>query len=58
MKELQKLAKEISEKYPELSEKINELLNNCYIEIDNGGAEIYEVEKCYDTIKRLVKKMK
>lgn len=55
MNELQKLAKEISNKYPDLLEKINELLDSCYTEIENGGAEVYEVEDCYDSIKKLVK---
>jgi DNA-directed RNA polymerase subunit K/omega len=58
MNELQKLAKEISNKYPQLLEQINELLDICYNEIENGGAEVYEVEECYDLIKKLVKTIK
>ena len=58
MNELQKLAKEISNKYPQLLEQIEELLSICYAEIENGGAEAYEVEECYDSIKKLAKTIK
>lgn len=55
MNELLRLANEVSNKFPELSDKINELLEICYEEIDYGAAELYEVEACYDSIKVLAK---
>jgi len=58
MNELYRLANEMSNKFPELSGKINELLEICYEEIDYGAAELYEVEACYDSIKTLVKTYK
>lgn len=54
MKELLKLVKKMSNKYPELKEDIQELLQLCFEGIDEGGAEMYEVEFCYDSIKELV----
>lgn len=53
--ELMKLANEMKAKFPEKEEQINELLEDCFYEIDFGGAELYEVEYCYDSIKKLIK---
>lgn len=58
MNELHRLAKEVSNKYPELLDQINMLLEACYEEIDYGAAELYEVEECYDSIKKLAKSVK
>lgn len=54
MNELLRLAENKSTKFPELKEKIDMLLKSCYDDIDNGMAEIYEIELCYDLIKKLV----
>lgn len=55
MAELIRLANEMKANFPEKKEEINELLEECFYEIDFGGAELYGVEHCYDSIKNLVK---
>lgn len=54
MNELLRLANKKSTEYPELKDKIDSLLKTCYDDIDNGRPEIYEIELCYDLIKKLV----
>lgn len=55
MIELLRLAKEVSTKYSELKADIDALLDACDIEINNGAAEQYEIEYCYEAIKNWVK---
>lgn len=51
MKELFRLANELSKENPDRKEEIDKLIEDCFKNIENGCAEGYEVEKCYDLIK-------
>jgi predicted transcriptional regulator len=55
MTELLRLAKEVSTTYSELKADIEALLDACDAEINNGAAEQYEIEYCYDVIKKWAK---
>lgn len=52
MKELLKLAEEVSSKNPEMKKDVDELVENCFNNI-KYNAEQYEIERCYESIKQL-----
>ncbi len=52
MKELLKYATEMAIKYPNKLNEINELLQLCQDEIDEGGSEAHEIELCAEDIKQ------
>lgn len=53
MLELIKYVNEMSEKFPNKSGELKKILDKCYSQIDDGSAEMYEIENCYDSIKKL-----
>lgn len=52
MKELIKYATEMAIKYPFKTHSINELLQLCQDEIDEGGSEAHEIELCAEDIRQ------
>lgn len=56
MRELLRLAEEVSTKNPEVKKDVDELVENCFNNIKYNAAEQYEVEKCYESIKQLKNK--
>ena len=53
MKELIKYATEMARQYPFKMNEINELLQLCQDEIDEGGYEAHEIELCAEDIKQI-----
>lgn len=52
MKELLKYATEMITKYPSKLDEINDLLDLCRDEIDEGGSEAHEIELCAEDIRQ------
>lgn len=52
MKELLKYATEMASKYPSKLDEINDLLDLCRDEIDEGGSEAHEIELCAEDIRQ------
>jgi hypothetical protein len=52
MKELIKYAAQMASKYPSKLNEINDLLQLCKDEIDQGGSESHEIELCAEDIKQ------
>ena len=53
MRELKIYATEWARKYPNKLRQINELLQLCQDEIDEGGSEAHEIELCAEDIKQI-----
>ena len=53
MRELRKYATEMARMYPNKLNAINELLQLCQDEIDEGGSEAHEIELCAEDIKQI-----
>lgn len=51
---LNKFAKDTISKHPELKNEIEELLQLCQSEIEDGGSLTHERELCYGSIKELL----
>lgn len=52
MKELIKYATEMARQYPHKLKTINELIQLCKDEIDEGGSEAHEIELCSEDIRQ------
>ena len=48
-------ANSVIEKYPQLKEEINGLIELCVTEIEEGGSVTHEIQLCWSDIEYLVK---
>ena len=56
MKKLLKFAKEVIIEHPELRPDIQDFVQLCENEIENGESSANEIELCYESIKQLIEK--
>jgi hypothetical protein len=54
MKQLLEFTNGVVEKYPNLKEDVDALIQLCYDEIEEGGPEAHEMEMCWSDVSELV----
>ena len=54
MKRAIEFAREFVKEHPNLKDEVNDLLELCYNEIEEGGSPTHEVELCIGSIKELL----
>lgn len=54
MEQLLEFAKQTMERYPALKSDIEELIELCIMEIEDGGSERHEMELCWTSIQDLI----
>jgi hypothetical protein len=54
MKQLLEFAKQTMERYPAIKSNIEELIELCVMEIEDGGSRRHEIELCKTSIQDLI----
>lgn len=54
MRELIQYVADICMKFPQLADQAHDLLDQCQMEIEEGGSPQHEVELCYGSLMELI----